>query len=729
MKYLNLGITDINNKQVFLAMEEIVTPIKEREIKSVNNFFLFDESGSMCYSIHLLCTQLKIKELPLGDTITLGWFSSNGGEFRFIVKGHKLTSDQDFVAIDNIIDKNCRTYGTTCFSEILTDLNQVIDEVTALNPYPNSLIFFTDEYPVPNVSSEIEKVHKALTLISSKIQTSLLVGYGNYYNKTLMIQMADRIGGSLIHSDNLEAFSYRLKNFWENSRDLNAGRPITLPIFGYYPFSISRDFRIRKYEIPNFTYYPVKDQLNYLYYLTTSSKENAGYWEEVQLNENLIKNKDPFIEGLYGLAYSYVQSMKVDSALEVLGLLGDVYLIDLVTNSYTNSEFGRVEAELLHAIGGPAQRLRGGRKLGYLCPEDAFCLKNLIDLLMEDKEVYFYPNDERFEYERIGKKTSYKAGYSKFNRNPTSKSDLIGLTYHSTRLNLSIRVKLDGHIDLDDQAKSFGFESSYPTFIWRNYSLVKDGILNVKSLPLSVSQKTFDFLQEKGCIDKSYSWKDGGIYSVRLDVIPIMNRKMGKGKTSARELAAKAIHEAFLEGDIKVLKYFKNKHTEVVKLSAVDLRPEQRKYLEVMGITSNGYNPPSEKEDSVDYYEARCFDIKLKGLAKLPKVEDVITKLSSGKNFTKVELLMREQILDCLNHEKNLEKIDFLKWLERKITIFSKNLAEVRKEIQETKFAILLGKKWFDEFTSRESGTLFIKDALLGDVEVIFSLETEKVYF
>ena len=35
-------------------------------------------------------------------------------------------------------------------------------------------------------------------------------------------------------------------------------------------------------------------------------------------------------------------------------------------------------------------------------------------------------------------------------------------------------------------------------------------------------------------------------------------------------------------------------------------------------------------------------------------------------------------------------------------------MLKIRREVQETKFAILLGKKWFDEFDSREDSNLTV---------------------
>lgn len=691
---------------------------------SMNNFFLYDESGSMYSSIKLLCEQMKakIKELPLGDTLTLGWFSSEGGEYRFILKGHRLTSPKDYEAIDKIIDQNCTTRGTTCFSEIFKDLEQVIEEVEALNPLPNSLIFFTDGYPVvSDRKKEEENLLNYISKISHKIQSSLLVGYGDYYNKTLMATLADYLGGTLIHNDNLLAFSNRLTSFWSGSREMGPRIEVSLPTCSKV-FSLGKD-RVVSYDNTKSTLLisPLKEEKTYLYYVTDQPEGSL-----IDLTDELVKGSHPIVQGVYALAYLYSQTTQTDQALELLGSLGEVHLIDMLTNSYTNAEYGEAEASILESMNNPSQRFLKGRNTSYLPQEDAFCLKDVIDLLLQDKEAFFHTNDERFEYKRIGRVAATKEGYPKFQRNPAQKSDLSGLTYHDTRLNLSLRVKIDGHIPLDEQAPTLGLEKTYPTFIWRNYAIVKDGILNVPSLPLSLSKSSFDILQQKGCIDPNIKWKESGVYSVNFKALPIMNRKMAKGKTSALEMANLALDELKLEAALKVLKSYKTKYSEGGKLASLNLTAEQKTYLEKFGLTSNGFNPPSESLPATDFYEAKEFSIKLKGLSSLPKVEDVLAKM--GAKQTKGGLLMEPMVKLCKEQEQ-AGKEDFLKWVEEEIIAKTKELGRVRDFIQGAKFAILLGKKWFDEFTSRDSGVITLTDSLVGNIEVSFSLGLTRVEF
>ena len=89
-------------------------------------------------------------------------------------------------AIDKILDGLNQTVGLTCFSEILEDLKNVVDEVEALNPLPNALTFFTDGYPVVRDHfKENENIRKAIAAVSPKVASTLLVGYGDDFSHTV----------------------------------------------------------------------------------------------------------------------------------------------------------------------------------------------------------------------------------------------------------------------------------------------------------------------------------------------------------------------------------------------------------------------------------------------------------------------------------------------------------------------------------------------------------------
>ena len=63
-------------------------------------------------------------------------------------------------------------------------------------------------------------------------------------------------------------------------------------------------------------------------------------------------------------------------------------------------------------------------------------------------------------------------------------------------------------------------------------------------------------------------------------------------------------------------------------------------------------------------------------------------------------------------------------WLESTLEDKKKALYRVRSDVQKTKFALLLGKASFDEFTSREENILDV-----GGITCTVSLKEERVAY
>jgi hypothetical protein len=117
-----------------------------------------------------------------------------------------------------------------------------------------------------------------------------------------------------------------------------------------------------------------------------------------------------------------------------------------------------------------------------------------------------------------------------------------------------------------------------------------------------------------------------------------------------------------------------------------------------------------------DFYMAKEFEIKLKGLSSLPKVGDVAKlfgddhKTKPAKALTVSQQLIYEGLRKFWTNPvaTGVEARTQIGWLEFETKKTQTELTQVRRQIQETKFAVLLGKKWFNEFTSREENTLVV---------------------
>jgi hypothetical protein len=109
MRYLKV------KEGLYLFEQTVAQQEKSSKKETLNHIWIYDRSGSMYNLISGLADDMIVRSrtIPPGDTITLGWFSSDGGEFKFILKGFKVTQDRDYKAVEDAINNNRTTIGCT----------------------------------------------------------------------------------------------------------------------------------------------------------------------------------------------------------------------------------------------------------------------------------------------------------------------------------------------------------------------------------------------------------------------------------------------------------------------------------------------------------------------------------------------------------------------------------------------------------------------------------------
>ncbi len=688
----------------------IQKPIKNKEEKTSkksntkNNFLiLFDRSGSMTNVLPSLAQDMisQIKTIEFGNYVSVGYFSGES-EFEFILKGFKISEDSDYKTLENIILKNSSPIGMTKFSSILEETDKILNNLSILTPNFN-LFFFSDGCPTcGSYEVELSKIRSVLKKLKPNICSSLFIGYSHYINRALMSEMAEILGGSLINSFDLGSFQNYLKSFIENS-SVSSKVEIHLPksnVKREIIFTINKDKINLHQEEDSSVHLNPSESENYLYFLQNQVPIESN---EIKLNFDLTNPKseieEEIVKSLYSLSYVLIQKMQVDKSLDVLGLLGDRKFIDKANVALTNEEYSNLEQNILGGIRNTNKRFISGQKFNYVPKQDAFCLLDLVTLLSNDKKARFYPYHPSFNYNKITVGTKQKDDSIKFTPEENASSSLEdALIFHDTKLNLNLKCKINGTINLIGDYKKHGFSENYPTWIFRNYNLVKDSCLNVKSIPVSVSKETFNKLVENNLISESSNYNKDTVYSLDLTAIPIMNR--AGNSTSAKELCEKAFEELKLEGKIKALKYLKSEIEDSgIKLKTTSLTDSQEEFLKNNFVTKSGFSPKVEKVESNDHYIAKEFKIKIKNFSALPSVSDM---LASKKTLTASQSLVNEGIVLANKNMANIkDEKSKLAILDNLINDLKSELFKIRTEIQKTKFSILLGRKWFTDLKSR----------------------------
>ena len=700
----------------------------------VNHLWVYDRSGSMAGLLPELCTQLidLSKKLPPLDSLSLGWFSGEG-DFNWVIKGFKITDKSDFKFLAKAIKDNSSSRGTTCFSEILKDTETVIKDLSALSK-TFSFHFFTDGFPVVgDYNREVSNIFAAIKKIKGKINNAMYVGYGAYYNKPLLTEMAEKLGAMLIHSSMIPEYTNsitKLMDFSNNSEPKEEIDPLINKALAIFTVTDQGVVIYAPDDDGKLYVSPQAGKASYVYYLTDKAPKKA--WTEVTSKSiDFVNNKDRLSKAIYASALVMTQQTKTDVALEVVGSVGDKAIVDGLSNAFQVEEYGRVETSILNAIQDVSGRFTNGRDTKYLPPADAFCAYDLLSMLVNDEKAAFFPYHEKFTYEKIGVATHARDGFAKFTADKSAKCPFSTLTWHDSRLNLSVQTKIDGTVDLlpvdGVSPEDAGFKNPYSSFVFRNYTFIKDAHVHTPKFYITSSDKTYKFLKNKGIvIDDTFS-KDG-TYGLDISTLPVINRDIARSKTSGKEFAKAALEEQHLKAQIKALKWLRDELEVAKPEKPIELTNVQVLFLKENGVLAERgglYQPPVDKQEALDYYMAKTFEIKLSGIDTLPAVKKVSEKIASGKDRTAVESLIEEGLAMWDKVKKTLRDSKMIsKWFDDTIRGLQADLKEIRQGLQKQKFAILLGKAWFQEFSSRENCELTV-----DNVKCRFVLGEEKVAY
>jgi len=719
------------DNDLVLVEQEIKTKKIVTKKEPVNHIWIYDRSGSMSWLLSELCNQLidLSKKLPKGDSLTLGWFSGEG-DFNWIFKGFRIIDNTDYKSLEAAIKKNSSSRNTTCFSEILTDTNTVVDDLFVISK-TFSFNLFTDGYPVvSNYQREVDKIFAAIAKVKGKIHTAMLVGYGSYYNKELMAQMSEKLGAMLIHSSEIKDYTNHivklitLSGSCEPKEEIEPLVQNTLAIFSINDQGVV----ILSVDGDKIFVAPEKGKSTMIYYLTTE-RPNKKSWDKVDISSIDFASSDSLARAIYASALVMSQQTKTDLAMEVIGKAGDKAVIDKLNNAFMVEEFGATEEFISKAVNDVSFRFTAGRDPAYLPKADAFCVYDALNLLTEDDKSAFFPYHEKFAYEKIGVSTSEKEGYSKFIADKTCKCPFNTLIWHESRLNLSVQTTVKGTIELKSvngkTPAHIGFTNIYPTFVFRTYTFVKDGHTHTKVFYLTSSDATYKKFKNEGIVTDD-DFKKSSVYAIDIGKLPAINRVLAGDHISGMELCKNVLKEQRLKGEIKALKWLKNNVLGEKEEEPGTFTEEQAAFLRENGILVDRgglYSPPTEKSDPVDFYMAKTFDIKLSGLASLPAVKKVIEKIASKKSRTPSESLIETGIILWDSKKSSLkDKAEITAWFEQTLKEKQKELRALRSSIQKIKMAVILGRKWFEEFTSRENCELTV-----DNVKCLFELGEEKV--
>ena len=668
----------------------------------VNHVFVIDCSGSMHYDLPKIRIQLKNKLpslLKQNDTVSLVWFSGKG-EFGKLVEKVKVNDLNDLNRLSAAIDRWLQPMGCTGFVEPLHSVRELCDTNDVY-----SMMFLTDgcdnEWPRSQIID-------ASTELATLLANAVFVEYGFYCNHQLLTEMADATNGAVVFAEDFDKYDPIFDGICKRritSRriEVEVGSPVENFVWS------CGDAGAITYKVDNGKVY-VPEDVDEVFWFTDESDSTVTNWKALY-------------QGLSALALN----RRSEFVRKQLSDIGDVALYNKYSNAFGKQNLYDFAETLRKAGEDDKLRFTQGKQVGLQPKEDAYTVLNLLyDLKQGDAQV----DMSKLHYNRIGRATEMSAELSRKEtealtesisssssireikeltdeavRLATERSRMrfasssnlakIGsFSYNETRPNVSMLFSLNGTVGLPSDAPS-ALPHDFPTTIFRNYTVIRDGLLNIEQLPVVATQSVIDKLKLNGVPMRQES---DGTTIIDLRSMPIINAKMVKS-VNAQSLAD-AIHENMsLKASVKVFKGFLEEVKPAEKSQDIKAKygEECAEYLKSVGITDSGFNPKTTLSKPTDKYMSVEFAVKFKGLSTIPSYNALLKKLSTGKPLTVGEQLLKPAYDECVKQKSALSESDFIDWLEEQIRVSTEKANALYEKIIEDKFSIVIGQTWFSD--------------------------------
>lgn len=697
------------------AMPVVAQPVPA----PVHHIIAIDISGSMYHDLPELRIHLKNKLSSLvneDDTVSLIWFSGRG-QVGTLVEAMKVRGVADLSTLHTAIDRFLQPMGLTGFKEPLQEAGNIIARLKAkATGHLANLFFMTDGYD--NQWSKHDILELCATL-EKQLDSAAVIEYGWHCNRPLLTEMAETLGGNLVFSEDFQAYTVAFEGSMTGGRTKKVPLKLDNPVNG--PVFALADGKLLNFTPDADNVVLVPEGLAAVAYFTAAAGE--AYDRAKHTDAHLWASLVPL-----------AQRMDTNGLFIVLGALGDVALVNNFSSCFSKEDYSRFQDDALAAATSPAKRYVEGYDARAVPKEDAYTVLELLSDLAGSEENKFYPYHAAFAYERIGAGTKARNEDVKFTPNDKSKGyPVSGLVWNEDRPNVSLRVKVDGKVSLP-ASRAAGLPEDIDSFIYRNYTIVRDGIVHTRKMAVSLAEATFGKLQANGLL-VGETWEDGKVYVLDYPKVPVINRVMVKGAT-AKDTFQLVVDLAVLKAAQKVLNDYRDRISPKTSKKFLMLYgQEATDYLASVGVTDyNGFNPLSDTVKTGDFYLAKELKIAIKGLSSLPKVTDVETSLSAGKKLKLGESVMvptLNRIEDFMASSVFSSAADgnalLATWIESESKAVTAKTRELQQKLAQSKFAVVVGHTWFTDMASMDDNVREVEVPGYGLVPVTATLRDVEI--
>ncbi len=776
---------------LFLVQQTVAGKTKKAESKppSVNHIVVIDCSWSMSWDLPKIREQLK-KKVPklLGpeDTLSIIWFASRG-QFGTLLEAEPVATLTDLQTVNQAIDRWLRPVGLTGFKEPIEEAKRLINRVSKKNQGAFSLFFMSDGCDNQWNRQEILKVTEET---AGGLASATFVEYGYYADRPLLTKMAERAGGSLIFSEDFDRYAPLFEGSLGKTVSGAPRKEVQVdgdPVEGFAFALVEGDFIAFSVEGGKVM---VPSDLDVLWYLNQSPVGDES--EALQMISECVAN--PASEVPYGgpqaasAAYAavslYAQRMKPGVVYPLLKALGDVSFIERFSGCFGKQKYTDFTETAKAAAFDEEVRFKDGWDPTKVPADDAFTVLDFLRILSSEEDNRVLLDSPDFRYSRIGRgqvdaatkavedlqeriagemdkakkkeledelKAAKKVKPLKFvSTDSPNGYPVSGLTLNENRPNISILVRKDGIVDLSGRLRKKDYPKlprTFQTYVHRNYTVVKDGLVNIERLPVRMTGGTIRKMREANLPESAIQNPEGEtreqtltrvkkasddrsvVFIIDLRELPIINRQMIK-ETSAEALFRKTFEMMKLKADQKV--YNSVMKTEFPKESKgfqLVYGEEEAAWLKEQGITDyNGFNPQMFQSNAQDFYMGKELVVKLKGLSSLPTLKKAEESISKAKVKVKKDKTGSKTVDDFLTPSVSLmvpamegvekflrsdaykkaadQKQVFEAWLNGQLKESRRQVRRLQYEVAQIKFSIIVGQVWFTEFKSLDENRM-----------------------
>lgn len=742
----------------------------------VHHVAVIDCSGSMGWDLPQIREQLKRKLPKLlreKDTFSLIWFSGRD-EYGVLFQGEPVATLADLKTVEQAIDRWLKPVGLTGFKQPLETVATVAAKLRSSGPKDAAVALFFLSDGCDNQWSRGD-VLKAMEKAAGAVSSVTVVEYGYYAGRDLLADMTAKAGGTHIFA---ETFDKYVPSFEAAMQRRLTGAPRVEakvagdPVCGL-AFSMG-DGEITAYEASGGSVL-VPEDLSGFWYLSPAPAGASGKADLQSLSKaawSLAGAAPEAVDAAYAAVSLLSVRMKPDTVLPLLKGLGDVKMIQAFGGCFGKqkySEFVDLSKDAAFGRG----RFEQGWDPSKVPADDAFTVLDLIRIISEDDGNRVLFDDPSFKYSPIGRGrvdsstvltakeqkevaelsaelaktkdpaklkeinariaaiTATKGEALKFEEAAKEAGDegypVSSLTYNEDRPNVSVLVRKEGTVNLASRLPAAlkgtkvgsGVPETFSTFIFRNYTIIKDGLVNVKQLPVALTLDTVKKLEGAGCpadVRIGKAEQSGSRFKITIDLskLPIINRRMVK-EVSARTLFETEWELTKARAAQKVYNAFKKDMGESKKSATFDALygADGAAWLKEQGFTDySGFSPKSVLAEAKDVYKAKELKVSLKGYSSFPTLAKYREAVQKGKLNGPAELMKPyvDEVDAFLASDVYKKAADqgalFTAWIEPKAKDATAKVRSLLSAMAEIKFSIVVGQVWPKEFKSLEENSM-----------------------